>query len=126
MSVQISVEGMDRLRKALQRLPERARKYVSEEMYWLAVEALEVARSLAPVRTGYLRSTIHWVEDANANADEGGYWLVATAPYARYQEFGTRYIRARLFMTAAWWHVMQESRRLMRKVLDRILEEGSS
>lgn len=124
MSVHISVEGMDDLERALKKLPESAREFVRDEMYYLACEAVEIARTLAPVRTGYLRATIRWIQESVSGGKEG-YWLVATAPYARYQEFGTRHIKPRLFMTAAWYYVMQESRRVVREALERILAESS-
>lgn len=54
---------------------------------------LDEARAGAPIRTGALVSSIA-VRDVTKTSGE----LAATAPYAPFMEYGTRYVRARRFM----------------------------
>ncbi len=69
---------------------------ITVEMGEVMDGAVEVAKSVAPVRTGFLRSTIFWER-------VGDEWhLIAGASYAVYQEFGTRWVRAKMFLTLAW------------------------
>ena len=57
---------------------------------------LDVAKSLVPVDTGYLKSTI------DAGSDGFSYcWAEATAEYAQYVEYGTSYMEAQPYFTPA-------------------------
>lgn len=56
---------------------------------------LDAARGEAPRLTGQLIAGLDVVDVTR----EGG-TLAATAPYSAYQEFGTRYVKARRFMRA--------------------------
>jgi len=61
----------------------------------LAESIKETAQRIAPVRTGYLRSTIF---------TEAAEWTVkvgASAPYAAYVEYGTRFMQGRRFLSQA-------------------------
>ena len=57
---------------------------------------LDEARADAPVRTGELVSSIA-ITSVTATGGE----LAARAPYAAFQEYGTRYVRGRRFMARA-------------------------
>ena len=97
MSVEMEMhaKGLPELREKLVRLGESMKQRVHDAMVFEAEAMKRTAQGLAPVRTGYLMSTIFGtVED----------WVLklgATAPYAAYLEFGTRYIRARRFLSNA-------------------------
>jgi len=56
------------------------------------------AKLRAPVRTGYLRDSIAVTADG----------VVVAAPYARYPEFGTRYMAARPYLRPAVQRVEAE------------------
>lgn len=97
MSVEMEthVEGLPELRQKLSQLDEDLKRHVQEAMQFEAETMKNVARAGCPVRTGRLRDSIYAkVED----------WIIrlgAAVPYAVYQEFGTRYIRARSFLSNA-------------------------
>ena len=95
VKMEIHVQGLPELREKLLRLGESMKQRVHDAMVFEAEAMKRTAQGLAPIRTGYLMSTIFGtVED----------WVLklgATAPYAAYQEFGTRYIRARRFLSNA-------------------------
>ena len=83
-------------------------------------QAVVSARNRVPVRTGRLRDSIQilgW----------GPGWISAgaTAPYARFVEWGTRYMRARPFWTPAVWEAVK---RIQARIVDltaRIVEEAA-
>jgi HK97 gp10 family phage protein len=57
---------------------------------------LDEARTLVPVRTGYLLSTI-----GGQQVNAWSFQIFARAPYAGYVEWGTSRMAARLYMTHA-------------------------
>lgn len=65
---------------------------LSEPSRTVLAIGLDAARAGAPVRTGELAGSI--AVDVTKDGGE----LSASAPYAPYQEFGTRYVRGRRFM----------------------------
>jgi HK97 gp10 family phage protein len=99
MSIELTVtfEGADELEEYFNSLSDRLREVVVSNIEEIVAQGVDIAKALAPVRTGYLVSTI----DAD-QLGETGYLLYCTAPYAVYQEFGTSRIMPRQFMTAAW------------------------
>jgi len=117
MSVEINVEGADELKSWLESLPDNIQEKVRDKMQEIVDDATEQARSEAPVRTGRLRSSIGWMWRL-----EEGYKIFAEAPYVVYQEFGTRYIQAKLFMTRAWQVIMERWEELMEKVSEALRE----
>lgn len=58
--------------------------------------ACDEAKQIVPVRTGFLRSTIHWVKMALAS-----YSLRASALYAQFVEYGTSLADAHPFLRPA-------------------------
>jgi len=95
VKMEIHVQGLPEMREKLANLGDAMKERVHEALVFEGEAMKTVAQSLAPVRTGYLSSTIFSrVEDLILT-------LGATAPYAAYQEFGTRFIRARRFLSHA-------------------------
>ena len=90
---------------------------LEEEIPAFMDEAVELARADAPVKTGFLRATVFW----ECVGDE--WHLIAGAGYAVYQEFGTRWIRAKLFLTHAWEMVQASLDSFVDKVLGRLSVE---
>ena len=91
MAVEISLnlEGVEEFKAALQNFDSAMQRQVHEQLERWAVEVREHAKGLAPVRTGYLRSSIYakiqgWVAEIGSEA-----------AYAMFVEFGTRYMQAR-------------------------------
>jgi len=95
VEMEMNVEGIPELREKLNQLDEGMKRNVQDAMRFEAEVMKNTARARCPVRTGLLRESIFAkVED----------WLVklgAMAPYAVYQEFGTRYIYPRRFLSNA-------------------------
>lgn len=81
-----------------------------------ANDALEVANTLCPVRTGYLRSRNAIAPIAVSQA-EHVYALVNDAPYALYVILGTYKMRARDFFTPAYVYGRQ-------RLMERLAELG--
>jgi len=95
VEMEMHVEGLPELREKLNRLDDGMKRNVQDAMRFEAEVMKDTARARCPVRTGRLRDSIFAkVED----------WMVklgAVAPYAVYQEFGTRYIQPRRFLSNA-------------------------
>jgi len=95
VNMEIHINGLPELREKLARLGDVMKRRVHDALV-LGGEAMKtLAQSLAPVRTGYLRSTIF------SRVEDLALRIGASAPYAFYQEFGTRYIRTRCFLSQA-------------------------
>jgi HK97 gp10 family phage protein len=93
--MEIHIYGLPELREKLRRLDEGMKRNVHDAMQFEAEAMKNVARARCPVRTGRLRDSIY------AKVRDWIIQLGATAPYAVYQEFGTRYIQARRFLSNA-------------------------
>jgi HK97 gp10 family phage protein len=112
LSVELTVtlDGAEELQEYFSQLSDRLREVVISNLMDIVAEGVELAKALAPIRTGYLVSLI-----GSDQTGETEYQLWSMAPYSIYQEFGTSRIEAKLFMTAAWEFVVQE-------IGDRILD----
>jgi HK97 gp10 family phage protein len=98
MSVEIAVnvQGLPELQRKFELLDENLRVHVDEALGSEVRSMQATAQSLAPKRSGYLASTVY--------AEKAGEWsfkLGARAGYARFVEFGTRFMRARRFLSRA-------------------------
>jgi len=97
MSVEMEVrfEGQDEFRLKMERINASMKTRVQQRLYEFAESIKETAQRIAPVRTGYLRSTI-FTETTEWTVKVG-----ASAPYAAYVEFGTRFMQGRRFLSQA-------------------------
>jgi HK97 gp10 family phage protein len=97
MSVEIEMqfEGQDEFRLKMQHLDASMKERVQQVLQDLADSIKETAQRITPVRTGYLRSTI-FTETTEWTVKVG-----ASAPYAGYVEFGTRFMYGRRFLSSA-------------------------
>lgn len=75
--------------------PEELKRLVIEALDWGGYEITADAKARAPKKTGYLISQIGHTVTAN------GIVIYCGAPYASYQEKGTKYIEPKLFMYQA-------------------------
>ena len=120
VDMEIHVHKLPALREKLIRLDEAMKRKVHEAMQFEAEAMKTMARERCPVRTGYLRDTIYaMVLD----------WLLklgATAPYAVYQELGTRYIRPREFLKNAVSLRMKSLVNRINRVLAEAIKESST
>jgi len=98
MSVEMTVDlqGVAELQSKLIRLDQDMRVYVDEALDSEVSGMRELAQSLAPKRTGFLASTIF-----TERVGEWSFILGAKAEYTYFVEFGTRFMRARRFLSRA-------------------------
>jgi HK97 gp10 family phage protein len=107
----IAVEGAEEFRAAIEKLDSAIQRHVHLRLTEWAANVEDLAKQLVPVKTGYLRSTIHArVQEWNADID-------AEASYASVVEFGTRAMQARPYLYPA---VMQHLPRLEQIFLEAI------
>lgn len=120
VNMEIHVEGLSALREKLVKLDDNMKRKVQEAMEFEAEAMKTVARERCPVRTGRLRDSIY------ANVQDWILQLGATAPYAIYQELGTRYIRPRAFLKNAVSLRMQSLVNRINRALAEAIREASS
>ena len=73
----------------------------------------------APHRTGVLGSAIE------SSADERASILSVSVPYARWQEFGTRYVHARRYMAAGRRAMRNAAPEVYRAAMERVAERAT-
>jgi len=96
VTLELEVKGVERLDEILQRLPLKMRERVDARLGEGAEATAEKAREIAPVRTGYLRSTITSIRTSLLS------WRVqAAAPYAKFVEYGTSRVAAKPYLRPA-------------------------
>jgi HK97 gp10 family phage protein len=89
----VQIEGIDELVTLFQNLVPEMEKSFNEITTQYANSILQEMRSIVPVKTGYLKSTIGGGTSTNKME------LYVTASYAGYINYGTSRIRARPFFT---------------------------
>ena len=95
VEMEIQFEGRDEFQLKMERADASMKARVQQRLQELAESIKDTAQRIAPVRTGYLRSTIF---------TEAAEWTVkvgASAPYAAYVEYGTRFMHGRRFLSQA-------------------------
>jgi HK97 gp10 family phage protein len=122
MSIQIDsdVFGLYELEEKMARLDTQLFLEIQDTLQGEANLIASRAQFYAPIRTGFLRSTIYAVVTAFLHFKVGA-WCY----YAKFQEFGTRYIPAQRFLSRAfqeqWPRLKSRVDYIVRKV---ILEVG--
>jgi len=97
MAVEIAcdVEGVEEFKAAMQSFDSGMQRHVHRLLASWAADIKALAKQLAPVRTGHLRSSIY------AKISEWVAEIGAEATYALFVEFGTRYMQARPYLYPA-------------------------
>jgi len=97
MAVEITcdVEGIEEFKQAMQQFDSAMQRHVHRQLASWAADVKALAKQLAPVRTGHLRSSIYskiseWVAEIGAEAT-----------YALFVELGTRYMQAQPYLYPA-------------------------
>ena len=95
MALEVEERGTDQLLRFLEGAPANIDKATEEGLDLLGEMAEQKAKTYAPVRTGVLRESIRFIRR--------GFEVLLSSRvfYAVFQEFGTRFIAPRLFMTRA-------------------------
>jgi HK97 gp10 family phage protein len=115
----MELEGMDQINRKLQQLDASLKSQVQQSLADLASSIENTAKQLAPIKTGYLRSTI-----STQTSD----WLIkvyAAAPYATFLEFGTRRIRAIKFLSTALETHLPQLNSILDRAVDAAVAEAS-
>jgi len=97
MAVEIScdVEGVEEFKAAMEQFDSGMQRHVHRQLASWAADVKALAKQLAPVRTGHLRSSIY------AKISEWVTEIGAEATYALFVELGTRYMQARPYLYPA-------------------------
>jgi len=122
MSVEFNcdISGISELQQKLERLDSAMQQQIHDKLEEQSIVLENTVKAFAPRRTGYLASTVFsHVED----------WLLkvgATAPYAYFVEFGTRFMQARAFIRRAldycWLGIWDR----LNQAVDEAIREASS
>lgn len=97
--VTMKLDGFEATRRAFQRAPEVARVHASSAVATSTVAVAQRARSLVPVDTGTLQSSIE--SSRTVNGLIGSVGVSSGAHYWRFVEFGTQHMAARPFFRPA-------------------------
>jgi HK97 gp10 family phage protein len=97
MAVEITcdVEGVEEFKNAMQSFDSGMQRHVHRLLASWAADVKALAKQLAPVRTGHLRSSIY------AKISEWVAEIGAEATYALFVELGTRYMQAQPYLYPA-------------------------
>lgn len=98
MTVRLKIDAseVEEFVKALEKMPSELRERFYEVMCDIGRQAVQRARACAPLRTGALRASIY------SHVTRDLVWFFgAYVYYAVFQEYGTRYIAPRYFLTRA-------------------------
>jgi len=120
MAVQIDsdISGVDELQRKMELLDTKMQIAIHERFQAEANLIKATAQSYAPVRTGFLRSTIYVVVTGLMHVKIG-----AWAHYAKYQEFGTRRTHGIHFLSRAFQEHWSRFRQAIDYVVDKVIGE---
>jgi len=93
--MELDLEGVEEFKSAMERFDSNMQRNVRSNLTDWAAAVEASARQLVPVRTGYLKSTIH------AKTSEWQAEIGVEAPYALQVELGTRHMRAQPYLNPA-------------------------
>ncbi|RLI18381.1 hypothetical protein DRO44_01310 [Candidatus Bathyarchaeota archaeon] len=120
MAVEITcnLEGVEEFEKAVEKLDSAMQRQIHEQLAKWAANVKDAAKQLAPVRTGYLRSSLY-AEIQGWTAKIG-----AEASYAGFVEFGTRYMQARPYIYPALQRHLPQLEQIILEALDAAKREA--
>lgn len=115
----VQIDGVPELRRKLRKLDDAIKEKVRYALAFEGEKIKATAESLCPFVSGYLQSTIYVRMD--------GFTLTvgASAHYARYVEFGTRYMEGRHFLSRAVQRHMPNLIAVVRQAIKDAVEEVS-
>jgi len=118
VELEIHIEGLDDLHRKMETLSSAMKSRVHDTLVEQSEVLKNTAQSLAPRRTGHLESTIF------ARVEEWILKVGATAPYAAFVEFGTRFIQPRRFLARALEYCMPSLVRRVYEAIDQAIREA--
>jgi len=120
VELEIHVEGFDDLRRKMETLSSAMKNAVHGTLVEQGEVLKNTAQSFTPRRTGYLESTVF-------ARVEG--WILkvgATAPYAVFVEFGTRFMQPRRFLARALEYCMPSLVNRLNQAIGEAIREAKS
>ena len=117
VELEIHIEGLDDLHRKMETLSSAMKSRVHDTLVEQGEVLKNMAQSFAPRRTGYLESTIY------AQVEEWILRVGATASYAAFVEFGTRFIQPRRFLARALEYCMPSLVRRVYEAIDQAIGE---
>ncbi|MGD0072538.1 MAG: HK97-gp10 family putative phage morphogenesis protein [Candidatus Bathyarchaeia archaeon] len=117
---QVTIKGMEEFESKMGALDADMQDHISQALMQTAQEIVLRAKQLAPVKTGRLQSNIYPQAIDKYTVKVGCY-----VPYALFQEFGTRRIMPRLFLTRALQENAPKLVSFMSSALQQAVEEAS-
>ncbi len=118
VEVTCNLEGVEEFKKAVEKLDSAMQRQIHEQLAKWAANVKDAAKQLAPVRTGYLRSSLY-AEIQGWTAKIG-----AEASYAGFVEFGTRYMQARPYIYPALQRHLPQLEQIILEALDAAKREA--
>jgi len=118
VEVTCNLEGVEEFKKAVEKLDSAMQRQIHEQLAKWAANVKDAAKQLAPVRTGYLRSSLY-AEIQGWTAKIG-----AEASYAGFVEFGTRYMQARPYIYPALQKHLPQLEQIILEALDAAKREA--
>jgi len=114
MAVEITcdVEGVEEFKQAMQQFDCRMQRNVHRQLASWATDIKALAKQLAPVRTGHLRSSIY------AKISEWVAEIGAEDTCALFVEFGTRYMQAQPYLFPAIQEHLPRLEQIILEALD--------
>ena len=124
MNINITIQGAERLRAAFKKSPMIVRKHLDVAMEESAFQLEREIKPITPYRTGRLRTSIgdetrEGVRQISPFRTEIG----TTVEYAHFLEWGTRFMKARPYMSTGANKAMPEINRFFRQAAQNIAEE---
>jgi HK97 gp10 family phage protein len=120
VEMELQVEGAQELAGQMRKLDRTMYERVQRHLYEIGVKMRNMARQRAPMRTGRLRDSIF------SRVQGWELKFGAKAPYAEFQEFGTRYIPPRLFLTQAVNQYDSQLELLLATAIEEAIRETST
>lgn len=115
----VQIDGIPELRSKLNQLDRGMKEQVRYELAFEGEKIATAAKSLCPVRSGYLRSTIY------SQIQDWTLKVGASAHYAAYVEFGTRFMEARRFLSQTLWLRMEALVNSVNRAIGNAIREAS-
>jgi len=119
LEITCDVDGVEEFQRAMERFDSGMQRWVHRQLASWAADVKALAKQLAPVRTGHLRSSIY------AKIQEWVAEIGAEATYALFVEFGTRYMQARPYLYPAIQEHLPRLEQIICETIDEAKAEAS-
>ena len=112
VSVNIKEDAnLEEIERLIGELPAYLDKYLWSRMLTVAKEIAAQARTDAPKKTGFMASQIF------ATVEQNGIGIICEVDYAKFQEYGTKYILPSMFINGAMADHYEEIRQTIVSVI---------